>query len=631
MAVDGISAGSLGSRRRVWVWSLASAILVLCVALLPWLWHASGGDRHSLAIVQIARIAAAPAGLPRYPEANEPVQRLGALSIAELRPAQVFLTFRTKRPADGPLALLAPRTDGQVNLFVNGVALSAEAPGRPLFPGVLAHRFWIIPQHYLRPGVNRIDLLVGGSGLRPFAGAIHLAPAAALEPIAHASAALIETGRSGLLVLSALALVANLLAAALRARIVHLPIAACVAAIGAWGLLGNAPALFDTFTVLIEQLLVTAAMLAVAMIVRVRAEAAITVERRAQALLLLACAACALASAVGAAMDMSLAPAAGVAMLVASALYLGLTLARHPMQDGLEPRADRVLAGAAILGVGGLAATLAIANAAGLQVTNPPFTAELALLLSLILLAGVAAGIGVTVTAQRLHRMARHRLDQAQVIRQQRARLDATQLALNRVSRESAVLEERQRLARDVHDGIGGQLASLIAQVRLRRVDMEDVERALSGGLSELRLLVDSLDMVGGTLGDTLSALRVRLRDQTAAGGMQLEWYQALDLDIAVRDPRWVLNLYRIIQEAVSNAVRHSGGDHISVHIERPDPATLSIRVKDNGSAFPATVPTGGHGLANMAHRAGEANGTLRIAPGADGGAEVLVDLPIPL
>lgn len=249
-------------------------------------------------------------------------------------------------------------------------------------------------------------------------------------------------------------------------------------------------------------------------------------------------------------------------------------------------------------------------------------------LAGLALLASVTAAREIVV---RVSRYVRTRLDQTQVIEQQQAALDATALALDEKSRQSAVLQERQRMARDVHDGIGGQLASLIAQVRMRRISMDQVEQSLVGGLSELRLLVDSFDVVGETLADALASFLDRARQQTAAAGMTLAWSQVDGLGTEIRDPQWILNLYRLMQEAITNAVRHSGGDRVSVTVDI-DGRVLTVRIEDNGAAFDIETVTRGQGLANMAHRAADLGGAVTVTPSESGqGTVVRVAAPLPL
>jgi len=75
---------------------------------------------------------------------------------------------------------------------------------------------------------------------------------------------------------------------------------------------------------------------------------------------------------------------------------------------------------------------------------------------------------------------------------------------LRREIEQKAVLQERQRFTRDMHDGIGGQLLSLLMRVRTGRVGMDGIETEIQSGINDLRLVVDSLDHVGDDLSDAL-------------------------------------------------------------------------------------------------------------------------------
>ena len=166
----------------------------------------------------------------------------------------------------------------------------------------------------------------------------------------------------------------------------------------------------------------------------------------------------------------------------------------------------------------------------------------------------------------------------------------------------------------------------------MRRATMDQVEQALVSGLSELRLLVDSLDLVGETLADALASFLVRVRQQTAAAGGHLEWSQASDIAAEVRDPKWTLNFFRLMQEAITNALRHSNGDQITVSIHSTEARILSVRIADNGSSFDPAEARQGRGLRNMAHRGRELGGVLVVetAPACQG-TVVQVDVPLPV
>ncbi|MEV4049318.1 ATP-binding protein, partial [Streptomyces sp. NPDC049744] len=88
------------------------------------------------------------------------------------------------------------------------------------------------------------------------------------------------------------------------------------------------------------------------------------------------------------------------------------------------------------------------------------------------------------------------------------------------------------------------------------------------------------------------------------------------------------LAAFRIVQEALTNVVRHSGSRHARVRLER-DGGTLLLRVDDDGPATGADAGGSGNGLAGMRERAAALGGTIEAGPRPDGGFRVLAALPI--
>ena len=97
-----------------------------------------------------------------------------------------------------------------------------------------------------------------------------------------------------------------------------------------------------------------------------------------------------------------------------------------------------------------------------------------------------------------------------------------------------------------------------------------------------------------------------------------------------VFDGRVATHLYRIAQEAVSNAVRHSGARNIRITLDRNDGETV-LRIEDDGKGLSSdAAQAGGMGLRTMRYRAGLIGGTLEVGPGPSGGTRVVCRLPSP-
>lgn len=195
-----------------------------------------------------------------------------------------------------------------------------------------------------------------------------------------------------------------------------------------------------------------------------------------------------------------------------------------------------------------------------------------------------------------------------------------------------AALEERSRVARDIHDSVtqllfGAHLALKVARTDAgaEQVDAA-VERAadlVEAGLGELRGLVELLR--SGDLEQGLYPALVRLRARVT-GAVAVH----LDVEDVELPDGCAEQLYRVVQEAVHNALKHADADNVWIRLER-DADDVVLRVEDDGSGFPATL-TRGIGLDSISDRARTLGGTAVFGPRPDGaaGAAVRVEFPCP-
>jgi len=169
--------------------------------------------------------------------------------------------------------------------------------------------------------------------------------------------------------------------------------------------------------------------------------------------------------------------------------------------------------------------------------------------------------------------------------------------------------EERQRLTVDLHDGLSGHLASIIALSERNKVD--DIQHSAREALDDLRLVIHSLDIGEDELLVALSGLRERLERQLRRLRIELEWSMTHLPDIAGITPTHALNVLRIIQEAVTNAIRHGHAQRIGVRGRIADDGRAAIVVENDG--LPFTPEKGGAGLGNMRRRVQQLDGELHL------------------
>ncbi|MEP0189994.1 MAG: ATP-binding protein [Erythrobacter sp.] len=188
----------------------------------------------------------------------------------------------------------------------------------------------------------------------------------------------------------------------------------------------------------------------------------------------------------------------------------------------------------------------------------------------------------------------------------QAEKLDEKSQLVAQKMQHNAVLEERQRMMRDIHDGIGGQLLSLMLRVRSGNLNSDETARGIKQSLSDLRLVVDSADHLGGDLMSALSTFRSRAQQQLAAAGIKLEWRFTDDLSGRFQSTSKTLELYRFMQEAVTNIVRHSNASAAHVQIVYQEAQErLVVEIQDDGCGLPNDLENhAGKGLANLAERA---------------------------
>ncbi|MEM1435263.1 MAG: sensor histidine kinase [Pseudomonadota bacterium] len=202
---------------------------------------------------------------------------------------------------------------------------------------------------------------------------------------------------------------------------------------------------------------------------------------------------------------------------------------------------------------------------------------------------------------------------------------------------EQARLREREQLARELHDTVAHHVSAIAVQAQAARALADSrpeaavevlgvIEESASRTLTEMRRIVGALRGPGAAARSPtakLEDIRRLARDAAAPVPVDVTFAGALDnLDTTLES-----TLYRIAQEAVTNAVRHArGANQVTVHVEG-DAEQVHLRVADDGTAV-ATGHRPGFGLRGMAERVALLNGTLRTGPGSDCGWIVDAVLP---
>lgn len=247
---------------------------------------------------------------------------------------------------------------------------------------------------------------------------------------------------------------------------------------------------------------------------------------------------------------------------------------------------------------------------------------------------GVVLGLSMILSLARQAAEARKTVTQSNEIlaaklTEQDAELARQYQAQKQMLQRQVMLEERQRIVRDMHDGIGGQLLGLMMQVRGGGTEPKVIEEGLQSSIADLRLIVDSMDTADEGLAQTLRSFEHRVRAQVEAAGIEFAVEHGLSEDQPGPGPRPTLQILRIIQEAVTNAMRHSGAKQIKLASQLGEDGLIQISVYDNGRGMPEEIK-GGRGLTSMRSRAEAVGGTLTFDSGVKG-TGVHLTFPAPL
>jgi two-component system, NarL family, sensor histidine kinase DevS len=202
----------------------------------------------------------------------------------------------------------------------------------------------------------------------------------------------------------------------------------------------------------------------------------------------------------------------------------------------------------------------------------------------------------------------------------------------------AATEAERHRWARELHDetlqALGGMKVLLSGAIRLddpeaMRAAMREATKQLTGDIESLRALIaelrpPALDQLG------LAPALTSLAQRTGAGN-DVEVRADVELpDDRRLGPELETTVYRVVQESLTNVVKHAGASAIDIAVRCADDA-VEVSVADDGAGFDTQATAGnGFGLAGMRERVELAGGELSVGPGAEAGTVIRARLPLP-
>lgn len=242
-----------------------------------------------------------------------------------------------------------------------------------------------------------------------------------------------------------------------------------------------------------------------------------------------------------------------------------------------------------------------------------------------VLIAGVILVLLISVSVIRQLRAKRRQLETEAALQEERARAEG----------RKRLDEERSRISRDLHDHIGAQLTIISSQIdnlafreadENRKAKFESISDHTRDTMAQLRETIWAMnnDEI------SLSMLQAKLQDFMRRSEQEGRLLRVLNLcsQDLVLGPSQTINLFRICQEAVQNALKYAGFSLLEIRFDCRD-RKLEISIEDDGCGIPEDAAQRGYGIQNMEARMKQMNGSFEIESVIDAGTRIILLLPL--
>lgn len=217
-----------------------------------------------------------------------------------------------------------------------------------------------------------------------------------------------------------------------------------------------------------------------------------------------------------------------------------------------------------------------------------------------------------------------------QRVKDREAELHAAFDRLREAERRQVLEDERRRLTRDMHDGLGSQLVQTLNLVRgSGALNPATVTAMLQHALEELRMTLDSLEPLDGDLPAILGTLRQRIAPALDAAGIELDWQVQEVPPVDGLESHGVMQLFRCLQEVFANIIQHAQARHVKVRTWLQDGRAM-LSVADDGRGLGEGFREGGRGVSNIRMRAAAIGASVRFEANRPG-TRVVFDFPLPI
>jgi signal transduction histidine kinase len=191
---------------------------------------------------------------------------------------------------------------------------------------------------------------------------------------------------------------------------------------------------------------------------------------------------------------------------------------------------------------------------------------------------------------------------------------------------EQVTRQERKRIAGDLHDDLGAKLLTIV-----HTSDSERISSLAREALEEMRLSVRGLTGKSVKLIDALGDWRAEVVGRLSQTGVESEWIAPTEELPQTLSARAYVQTTRILREAVSNIIKHSGASRCAIRCVVTN-GDFQLAIQDNGKGIPLELDgrlDRGHGMASMKHRAKQLQGQCLVESGPGYGTVIRLTLPL--
>ena len=206
--------------------------------------------------------------------------------------------------------------------------------------------------------------------------------------------------------------------------------------------------------------------------------------------------------------------------------------------------------------------------------------------------------------------------------------------ALSTIKTQNRLQEQRLRISRDLHDNIGSQLTFIISSIDNLKYISKDANQKLKDKLSNISSFTsDTIHQLRDTIWAmnkseiTVEDLHARVlsfieKAKNATESIEFEIIENIDKNTSFSSLAG-MNIFRVIQEAINNAIKYSEASKIEVKLEKKN-SLFEVIIKDNGIGFDINTVNLGNGLSNIEKRISEVNGVVKINSKPNNGTEII-------